>query len=209
MRIYDNNGTCLLEVASFDLEGAHLERASLARAYLAGAHLEGAHLEGAHLAGAHLAGASLDGAHLEYAHLAGAHLECAHLAGAHLADADLDGAHLDGAHLEGACLRGTRMPSPEEPGSFADAAERVAAWLQAGHWVQGSWIETPTGAYAGDCKACLHGAAVYLGGAYGPALSDYLIKEGYTVRWNDEQGRTLAEVCEALRDVQKDKEGIT
>ena len=194
MRIYDNNGTCLLEVASFDLEGAYLE--------------------GAHLAGAHLAGAHLDGAHLECAHLAGAHLECAHLAGAHLADADLDGAHLDGAHLdgahlEGASLRGTRMPSPEEPGSFADAAERVAAWLQAGHWVQGSWIETPTGAYAGDCKACLHGAAVYLGGAYGPALSDYLIKEGYTVRWNDEQGRTLAEVCEALRDVQKDKEGIT
>ena len=92
------------------------------------------------------------------------------------------------------------MPSPEEPSSLRDAASKVAAWLP-GHWLSGKWIETPTGAYHGNCKACLHGAAVYIGGSFGPELSRKLARLGYTIGWNDSSGRTEADVIAALESI--------
>ena len=94
------------------------------------------------------------------------------------------------------------MPSPEQPASLADAAVRVAVWLaHNGRWIQITWIKTPTGAYAGDCQACLHGAAVYIGGTFGPALSRALTAAGYTESWNDAPGRTLQDVLAALYQI--------
>ena len=127
----------------------------------------------------------------------------ADLAGAQLSGADLLRANLSGAQLSGANLSGARMPSPDMPVSVGDAAHKVAQWLLAGHWLKSKWIDTPSGAYAGDCKACLHGAAVYLGGAFGPDLSRSLSEAGYTESWNDAAERTIEDVLAALDDVRQ------
>ena len=83
--------------------------------------------------------------------------------------------------------------------SLADAARATKEWLAGGHWLQREWIKTPTAAYAGDCLACLHGAARYVGGPkFGPALSERLEVLGYTVGWNDAAERELPEVLAAL-----------
>jgi hypothetical protein len=153
-----------------------------------------ADLRSADLSGAYLSGADLSGANLSGADLSGADLRSADLSGA-----DLSGANLSGANLENATFDGP--PNTEPPKSLAEAAQRTKEWLAEERWKQGTWIQTPSGAYAGDCKACLHGAAVYVGGEFGPALSQALVKRGYTVGWNDEQGRTIEEVCEALDEV--------
>mgnify|MGYP001605693553 CR=1 FL=1 len=113
---------------------------------------------------------------------------------------NLSGADLSRANLSGANLLNTIMPSPTQPTSLKEAALFVCNWLR-GRWIQGKWIDTPDGAYAGDCKACLHGAASYIGGNFGPELSQALSEKGFTIRWNDEEGRTEAEACEALMKI--------
>lgn len=112
-------------------------------------------------------------------------------------DADtLQDAILQGAILQGAILPG--FPN-QEITSLAHAAEQTREWLAGGHWLQNRWIETPTGAYSGDCLACLHGAARYVGGpTFGPLLSNLLETLGYSVGWNDDSKRTLPEVLAAL-----------
>ena len=132
--------------------------------------------------------------------LSGADLHGVNLHEANFYEANLSGADLSGANLTGANLIEAKMPSPEEPSSLRDAASKVAAWLP-GHWLSGKWIETPTGAYHGNCKACLHGAAVYIGGSFGPELSRKLTRLGYTIRWNDSSGRTEADVIAALESI--------
>jgi hypothetical protein len=187
------------------LNGAYLSGADLRRADLSGADLSGADLNGAYLNGAYLNGAYLNGADLRRADLRRADLSGAILNGAYLRRADLSGAYLRRADLSGADLRGARMPgfSHQEPKSLAEAAQRTKEWLAEKRWMQGSWIKTPTGAYAGDCLACLHGAAVYVGGEFGPKLSQRLCEKGYTVDWNDQTSRTLDEVLAALDEVAK------
>lgn len=163
---------------------------SLVGADLVGADLVGADLRYANLRDANLRNADLRGADLRYADLRNANLEGASLDGADLRNANLGGASLDGAILPG-------FPE-QEITSLAHAAERTREWLAGGHWVQEEWITTPTGAYAGDCRACLHGAARYVGGpTFGPQLSDLLDRLGYTVGWNDVAHRTLPEVLAA------------
>jgi len=88
-----------------------------------------------------------------------------------------------------------------KPKSLKEAAIKVRDWLRDGHWVQNKWIYTPNGAYADDCKACLHGAVVYLGGPYGPELSKKLNAHGYDITWNDSDDRTVEEVLEALEEI--------
>ena len=190
-----------------NLTGAILAGAVLTDADLAGAILTRAVLTGANLADAILTRAVLTGADLAYANLAGAKLTDANLADAILTRAVLTGAKLAGAILTGAKLAGATMPTPEQPSSLADAANRVATWLKKeGRWLQKNWIFTPTGAYANDCSACLHGAAVYMGGTFGPALSQRLIDAGYTATWNDAPGRTIDDVCAALEHISQNCE---
>ena len=143
-------------------------------------------------------------ANLSDANLRHANLRSANLGGANLSDADLSGADLRGANLSGADLSNARMPGFKklEPQSLKDAATKTKEWLSKGHWLQNKWIATPDGAYAGTCLACLHGAAVYVGGKFGPALSNKLCELGYTVEWNDKPGRTLEDVLGALDQVQ-------
>jgi hypothetical protein len=115
--------------------------------------------------------------------------------------ANLSGADLSGADLSGADLSQTIMPGfpdQEPPKSLKEAAMRTKDWLANDRWVQGKWIDTPDFAYAGTCLACLHGAAAYCGGEFGRELSDKLTEAGYTVGWNDENGRTKEEVLAAL-----------
>ena len=171
-----------------------LEIATKAGADLSEADLSGANLSGANLSGADLSGADLSGADLSWADLSGADLS-----GANLSEADLSRADLSGANLSGAL-----MPSPITPKSLRDAAIKVADWLRT-HWIQQTWIKTPHGAYAGDCKACLHGAAVYIGGPFGRELSNRLNDAGYSMNWNDIEGRTVDEVCAALLEVVKEE----
>src|SRR5436190_154526 len=85
--------------------------------------------------------------------------------GANLSEASLSEANLIGANLSEANLSEAIMPSPDPATSLHDAAIKVRDWLR-GRWIQKNWIQTPHGAYAGDCKACLHGAAIYMGGDY-------------------------------------------
>ena len=119
-----------------------------------------------------------------------------------LPGANLTGANLTGANLTGANLTGATMPSPAQPTSLPDAVQKVTTWLaQEGRWLQSKWIDTPTGAYAGDCRACLHGAATYIGGTFGPALSEALSEAGYTETWNDTPTRSLASVLAALNQI--------
>ena len=133
---------------------------------------------------------------LEGINLTRADLRHADLTRAVLADAVLAGAVLTGAVLAGAILPGFVGQVPE---TLAEAALQTRDWLAGGHWLAGSWIKTPTGAYAGDCLACLHGAARYIGGpVFGNPLSDRLTELGYTINWNDAPGRTVEEVCAAL-----------
>ena len=132
--------------------------------------------------------------------LRGANLRDADLRDADLGGANLGGANLGGANLGGADLGDAILPGFDDrvPASLPEAAQQTHDWLQGGHWLQYKWIATPTGAYAGDCLACLHGAARYLGGPdHGPALSNLLDELGYTVGWNDAQGRELPEVLAA------------
>ena len=166
-----------------------------------------ARLSGADLTDADLSGADLTDADLSGADLSGADLSGANLYGTDLSGADLSGADLSDANLSYANLSKATMPSPEQPTSLPDAAERVAAWLaRESRWLQSFWIQTPTGAYAGDYRACLHGAAVYLGGAFGPALARALTDAGYTEQWNDSPERTLADVLAALKDISQNCE---
>ena len=139
--------------------------------------------------------ADLTGAYLARAVLTGADLTGADLTRAVLTEADLARADLIGAVLTGAM-----MPSPVQSATLQEAAENVADWLR-GRWVQECWIETPSGAYAGDCRACLHGAVVYMGGPFGPELSRRLDQAGYTTKWNDAADRTEEQVCAALREI--------
>ena len=122
------------------------------------------------------------------------------LSGANLSGADLSETNLFKVNLSGAKLLNTIMPSPTQPTSLKEAALFVCNWLR-GRWIQRKWIETPNGAYAGDCKACLHGAASYIGGKFGPELSQALSEKGFTTVWNDQKGRTEAEVCDALMKI--------
>ena len=142
-------------------------------------------------------------ANLSDANLSGADLRGAKLSGADLRSANLGDADLSGAYLSDADLSNARMPGFKklEPQSLKDAATKTKEWLSKGHWLQNKWIATPDGAYAGTCLACLHGAAVYVGGKFGPALSNKLCELGYTVQWNDKPGRTLEDVLGALDKV--------
>ena len=137
------------------------------------------------------------------ADLSGAYLSGAYLSGANLSGANLRRANLSGANLSDAGLSNTIMPgfADELPTSLKEAAIKTKEWLLDGHWTRGKWIETPTGAYAGDCKACLHGAAVYIGGPFGPALSQALDNAGYGTSWNDDSVREVAEVAAALDQI--------
>lgn len=87
------------------------------------------------------------------------------------------------------------------PATLAEARDLVREWFADGHWIQGNWIKTPDGAYSGTCTACLHGACTYLGGGFGKELSKRLRDAGYTVEWNDREGRTVEEVIAALNAV--------
>jgi hypothetical protein len=163
---------------------------------LTGADLRSADLRSANLTGADLRSADLRSANLTGADLTGANLRSANLRSANLTGADLTGANLTGANLENAVLPGFAGKVPE---TLEEAAVQTRDWLAGGHWLAGSWIQTPTGAYAGDCLACLHGAARYIGGpVLGNVLSNRLTELGFTVAWNDERGRTVEEVCAAL-----------
>ena len=125
---------------------------------------------------------------------------------ANLSDANLRYANLSGANLSDANLRDAQMPgfAGKLPSSIKEAAMATRDWLAGHRWLQSCWIKTPNGAYSGDCQACLHGAAVYVGGPeFGPLLSKRLVELGYTVEWNDRQGRTLDEVLAALDAVAK------
>jgi len=202
----DLNGANLrrADLSGANLNGAYLSDANLSDADLSGADLSDANLNGANLRRADLSDANLSGADLSDANLSDANLRRANLRRANLRRADLSGANLRRADLSGANLSDAKFdgfPNMEPPQSLAEAAQRTKEWLLEGHWMREKWIETPTGAYAGDCKACLHGAAVYVGGPFGSQLSDALRKKGYTEGWNDEKGRTLAEVGCALDEV--------
>jgi hypothetical protein len=129
-----------------------------------------------------------------------ANLTEANLTEANLTEADLTGANLTGANLYEARMPG--FPDRPLPESLAEAAAQTREWLAGGHWLKAAWIKTPQSAYAGDCLACLHGAAVYVGGpTWGPKLSQTLTERGYTVAWNDAPERTLPEVLAALEEV--------
>ena len=129
-----------------------------------------------------------------------ADLAGADLTGADLAGANLTRANLTRANLAGADLAGARMPDfplVPKPMSLAEAAAATRDWLK-GRWLKKKWIDTPKGYASGECKACLHGAAVYIGGEFGKALSDKLVADGHTIEWNDAPERTEAEVLAAL-----------
>ncbi len=190
-----------------DLLGAYLREADLRGADLREADLREANLRRANLINANLRGADLRGADLREADLSEANLIGADLSGTNLRGADLREADLSEANLSDATLESTILPGFENkvPKSLKEAAIHTKEWLSEGHWIAGSWIKTPTGAYAGDCLACLHGAARYVGGPeFGSVLSDRLIQLGYTVQWNDDEGRTVEEVCAALDHVAKE-----
>lgn len=155
-------------------------------------------------------GISLRDAELRDTDLSNINFGEADLRGADLRDADLLYADLSMAQIEGALLSGVDLEHTNLPGfpgiapaSFNEAVDRVKKWLGAGHWVQDKWIDTPTGAYAGDCLACLHGAAKYVGGVFGQDISEKLIDRGCTVIWNDEAQRTLKDVLDALEAVKE------
>ena len=181
------------------------ERADLSGAYLAEADLSGADLSRANLARANLAEAKLSGANLSEANLSGANLAWAYLEGADLSEAYLSGANLSMAKLSRAKLEGTLMPGikNQEINSLSEAAKAVREWLSSDKWVQNAWIETPTGAYEGNCRACLHGAVSYIGQRYSAELARRLNSLGYTIAWNDEHGRTLQDVLSALHEIEK------
>jgi hypothetical protein len=125
-----------------------------------------------------------------------ANLTDADLTRANLTDADLTRANLTDASLDGATMPGF---ADNLPTSIEDAARKTREWLAEERWIKSCWIRTPKGAYSGQCVACLHGAAVYVGGPeFGPALSSRLIHLGYTVSWNDATDRKLSEVLDAL-----------
>jgi len=130
--------------------------------------------------------ANLTRATLTDANLTGAILTGADLTGAYLTNATLTNATLTEADLTNATMPGFK---DSQPTSLKDAAQKTKDWLSGGHWVHGSWIQTPKGAYEGSCFACLHGAAVYVGGPFGPELSDKLRSLGYTESWNDDHDR--------------------
>jgi pentapeptide repeat protein len=191
-----------------NLTGANLTRANLRSANLSGAGLTGARLSEANLTranlrSANLSGAGLTGADLSRADLTGANLSRADLRGAGLSRADLSEANLTGADLSEANLRGATMPAfplVEKPTTLREAAAATRDWLK-GRWIKGGWIETPKGYASGECKACLHGAAVYIGGEFGPELSRRLDAEGHNMDWNDAPDRTEAEVLAALDEI--------
>ena len=123
--------------------------------------------------------ADLVGADLRYADLVGADLRYANLEGAKLEGAKLEGAKLEGANLVGAKLPG--FPG-SIPATYAEAVEALIGWLTPERWLKGAWIRTPDGAYSGTCKACLHGAAAYVGGpVHGPAMTGALDLGGYSI----------------------------
>jgi len=133
-----------------------------------------------------------------------ADLTRANLTGANLTRADLTRADLTDANLTSSNLENALFDGPardRQPRTIAEAAEATKVWLTEARWLQNCWIETPDGAYSGSCKACLHGAAVYVGGPQGPALSAALTEAGYTVEWNDKDGRRLSEVAAALDEI--------
>ena len=193
------------DLTGADLGGANLTDADLTEADLTGADLTGADLTGANLRDASLTTADLARANLTRADLRYADLGGANLIGANLTKANLRDASLTGAILTSAILRATKFSGLRPINSLAEAAKATGDWLAGGRWQQRKWIETPTGAYAGDCLACLHGAAVYVGGSYGPLLSQRLSDLGYTEEWNDAPGRSLAEVLQALKEVATSK----
>jgi hypothetical protein len=159
--------------------------------------LKGIDLSDANLSDANLSDANLSDANLSRADLSGANLSRANLSRADLSGANLSRANLSRADLTGAIMPG--FPGQTAPESLAAAARLTRDWLAGDHWLKGSWIRTPTAAYAGDCLACLHGAARYVGGpVWGPRLSDALSERGYTISWNDAPERTLPEVLAAL-----------
>jgi hypothetical protein len=183
----------------------NLRRADLRRADLIGVDLSGANLSDADLRRADLSDANLSDADLRRADLRRANLIGADLRRADLRRANLSGAYLRRADLSGADLSGAAMPgfADKVPASLNEAIDLTKDWLAGEHWCQAVWIKTPTGAYNGDCLACLHGAAVYVGGPFGVELSRKLEAAGYTVGWNDEQGRTVEEVLGALDAVRE------
>jgi hypothetical protein len=141
-------------------------------------------------------------ADLSYANLSYANLSNASLGGAELGGAELGGAELGGADLSYAIFPDTTPIHKTPPQSKQVAIKRIAKWLK-GHWIQKTWIKTPDGAYSGNCQACLHGAVAYLGGKFGPEITRDLDVAGFGVGWNDEDGRTEAEVLEALKEASK------
>jgi hypothetical protein len=191
-----------------DLSHKYLPHVNLSRANLSGANLVGAYLSCADLRRANLSGANLRKSNLSGATLRNANLKRASLVGANLFDADLNSANLTKCNLAGADLTGTGLLGAILPGyngiepeSLEDALNKTRDWLASGHWTQDDWINTPDGAYSGTCLACLHGAANYVGGKFGGKLNKLFNKNGYTIDWNDERGRTLGDVIKALDSV--------
>jgi hypothetical protein len=91
----------------------------------------------------------------------------------------------------------------QQPQSLQEAIIKTKEWLTEKRWVKCFWIKTPDGAYTGTCLACLHGAAIYIGGQFGPQLSRLLSDSGFTTSWNDAPNRTLEDVLTALDTVAK------
>jgi hypothetical protein len=176
-----------------NLSGADLSRANLSHVNLVGASLSGANLSGADITFAILSEVNLTGANLSGADLSGSSLFRTNLTGANLTKTNLSGVDLNEA-----ILPGYKNIQPE---SLEDAIDKTRSWLADGHWTQNKWIETPDGAYAGTCLACLHGAVNYIGGKFGPQLSYLLCVNGYTIGWNDKPEITLKDVIAALDDV--------
>jgi hypothetical protein len=193
------------DLTGAQIREANLSHASLQRADLSGADLSYADLDYARLDGANLSGAKLVYTRCEHASFQGANLQRTDLQGADLVYALFSGADLTETRFTGANLLAVIMPvfpGIREPTSLKEAAIAVRDWLTPERWLAGGWIETPKGAWNGQCKVCLHGAARYIAGPdWGTRLSDALEAAGFTIGWNDTEGRVWEEVHNALETV--------